>query len=186
MFPLFFAAIPDEKQRTFMERVYLDCRTLMYARAFQVLRHPADAEDAVQTAFLALCKKIPLLQGMDCCTLRSYVVISVRNAAINMLRARKRRPEVLWGDEAFADSLLGGDADDAALAFIRQDSLAAAVRKLPEKDRALMEMKYLMGLTDEEIARRLGVQQNSVRSLLTRFRKRLYSLLKEGESDAQI
>lgn len=186
MFSIFFADIPDEKQRTFMERVYLNYRSLLYAVAFQVLRHPADAEDAVQTAFAALCKKISLLEGMDCCTLRSYVVISVRNAAINVWRARKRRPEVLWGEEAFADSLLGGDEDDAVLAFIRQDSLAAAVQKLPEKDRALMEMKYILGLTDEEIARDLGVQQNSVRSLLTRFRKRLYNLLKEGESDAQI
>lgn len=186
MFPLFFADIPDERQRAFMERVYLDHRSLMYAVAFQVLLNAADAEDAVQTAFAALCKKISLLQGMDCCTLRSYVVISVRNAAINVLRARGRRAELLFGDEDYADSLFGGDADDAVLAFIRQDSLAAAVRQLPERDRALMEMKYILGLSDAEIARRFGIKKDSVRSLLTRFRKRLYNLLKEGESDAQI
>lgn len=185
MFPILLAAIPDDRQRTFMEKVYLDHRSLMYAVAFNVLLNPADAEDAVQTAFEALCKKVSLLQGMECCTLRSYVVISVRNAAINVWRARKRRPEVLWGNEAFADSLLGGDEDDAVFAFIGQESLSAAVQKLPERDRALMEMKYILGLSDAEIARRFGVKKDSVRAMLTRFRKRLYDILKEDERDAQ-
>lgn len=184
MIPLLLADIPSEKERAFMEKVYLDHRTLMYAVAFKVLLNPADAEDAVQTAFFSLCKKISLLQGMDCCTLRSYVVITVRNAAINLWRARKRRAEVLFGDEGFADTLPGGGEDDAAFALIRQESLEAAVRKLPEKDRALMEMKYILGLSDEQIARRFGIKKDSVRALLARFRKRLYELLKEEESDA--
>lgn len=185
VFPILLAAVPDEKQRTFVERMYLDYHTLMYAAAFRMLRHSADAEDAVQTAFMALCKRIPLLQGLDGGTLRAYALISVKNAALNLLRARGRRAEVLWSEDAYTDSLLSTGEDDAAFALIQQDSLVTAVRQLPEKDRALMEMKYISGLSDGEIARRFGIQKNSVRMLLTRFRKRLYDLLKEGESDAQ-
>lgn len=182
---VFFPPTADEARRSFMERVYLSHRSLMYAAAYRVLRHHADAEDAVQAAFAALCKKTPLLQGMDGRTLRAYVAISAKNAALNLLRARRRRPEVPWGGEALADSLPGGDADDAAFAFIRQDSLTAAVQRLPERDRALMEMKYIMGLTDGEIAHKLGVRRDSVRSLLSRLRKRLHDLLEEDERGAQ-
>lgn len=186
MFPIIISAIADENQRTFMETVYLDYRTLMYAVAMGVLHHPADAEDAMQTAFCSLCKKISLLQGMDCCTLRSYVVISVRNAAINVLRIRGRKKELLCGEAEYLESLLPDPVDDAAFAGIEEDALTRAVRKLPEKDRALMEMKYVLGLSDKEIAQRFGIKPGSVRTLLMRFRKRLYNhLLQEDERDVR-
>lgn len=170
-----------------MERLYLTHQSSMYRTAMGILRHPQDAEDTVQTACLALCKKISLLMGMDCCTLRSYVVISVRNTAINLVRSREKKPELLWGEEEYLDSLLPAQEaeDDRLLAVADQDALNQAVLKLPQRERSLLEMKYILGHNDSEIAGVLGVRPGSVRSLLTRARRKLAEILKETDNEAQ-
>ncbi|NLG58001.1 MAG: hypothetical protein GX540_06285 [Clostridiales bacterium] len=80
MFPIILLTIEDERQRSFMEQLYLTHRSSMYRTAIEILRHPQDAEDVIQTVFLSLCEKIPRLMQMSCHTLRSYIVISTRNA----------------------------------------------------------------------------------------------------------
>ncbi len=170
-----------------MEQLYLTHESSMYRTAMGILHHAQDAEDTVQTACLALCKKISLLMGMDCCTLRSYVVISVRNTAINLIRSRDRKPELLWGEEDYLDSLLPVQEaeDDRLLAVADQDVLNQAVLHLPQRERSLLEMKYILGHNDSEIANALGVKPNSVRSMLTRARRKLAEILREQNHEAQ-
>lgn len=166
-----------------MEQLYLTHQSSMYRTAMGILHHPQDAEDTVQTACIALCGKISLLMDMDCCTLRSYVVISVRNTAINLIRSRERKPELLWGEEEYLDSLLPEqqDQDDRLLSIANQDALNQAVLRLPQRERSLLEMKYVLDRTDSEIAGGLGIKPDSVRTLLTRARRKLAELLKEND-----
>ena len=170
-----------------MEKLYVTYQSSMFHTAMGVLHHPQDAEDTVQAACMALCRKTSLLMEMDCCTLRSYVVISVRNTAINLIRSRKRNPELLWGEEEHLNGLLPEqeDLDDRLLAIADQDMLNQAVLRLPQRERSLLEMKYILEHTDGEIARTLGVKAGSVRTLLTRARRKLAEILKETDLEAQ-
>jgi RNA polymerase sigma-70 factor (ECF subfamily) len=180
---LFLAAIEDEDSRNFMVQLYLEYEAPMFRTAMGILHHQQDVEDVVQTTCLALSKKVPLLQTMDCCTLHSYVVISIRNTAINLIRKRERQQELLYGDDNTLAGLTRGNTmeDDQFMAFARRDALKQVIGKLPLRDRTLLEMKYILEQSDAEIARVIQVKPNGVRNLLTRARRKLANLLDERE-----
>lgn len=177
MIPIFILTIEDDSERAFMERLYLEQRASMFKAAMRIVHHKEDAEDVVQTACLSLCRKISLLRTLECNSLRSYVVISVKNAAINLLRSRGRKPELLWGDADYCDSLLGGQEDP--IFNFEQDLLNSAMMKLPQRERHLLEKKYVLQFSDEEIARDFGVKPVTVRVMLMRTKQKLRALVEE-------
>lgn len=181
MIPVFILNIEDDSDRAFMEYLYIEHRSTMFKTAMRILRHKEDAEDVVQAACLSLCKKISLLRTLECNTLRSYVVISIKNFAINLLRNRGRKPELLWGDTDYCDSLLNGQnavQEDPIFNF-DQDLLNSAIIKLPQRERHLLEKKYVLQFSDEEIAKDFGVKPASVRVMLMRTKQRLRTLVEE-------
>ena len=60
-------------------------------------------------------------------------------------------------------------------------ALADALPKLSERDRRLLESKYILGLSDKDIAKELDISPPSVRNYLTRARRRAYAMMK-GEN----
>lgn len=58
------------------------------------------------------------------------------------------------------------------------EALAHVISKLPERDKALLESKYILQLSDKEIAKELDLAPQSVRSFLTRARRKAYAILK--------
>ena len=58
----------------------------------------------------------------------------------------------------------------------------AALRELPDRQRAALLLRSNEGLAYNEIAEALGVSLSSVKSLIHRARERLQALLAEGRS----
>ena len=61
------------------------------------------------------------------------------------------------------------------------EALADMLPKLPEKDRMVLESKYILELSDEEIAKELNIAAKSVRSYLTRARRKAFAMMKGDE-----
>ena len=55
-----------------------------------------------------------------------------------------------------------------------------AIRRLPRRERDAMTLRYVLNLTDTQVADTLGIQAVSARALLSRGRKRLREMLAEG------
>jgi RNA polymerase sigma-B factor len=74
------------------------------------------------------------------------------------------------GEEGSASlgELISGEEDDQAAAEARV-ALAPVVRRLSERDRHILELRFFNGLTQREIADDLGVTQMQVSRLLTRI-----------------
>ena len=178
---LIFLLIEDDAQRSFMEGLYLDFRSKMYHTAHEVMGHREDSQDIINDTLLKLMDKIPLLMGLDCLALRSYVVISTRRTAIDLLRKRKRRSELLFGDDEFMDTIAssGADPDEGLLREADVSVLNAGLKRLPQRQRDLLNMKYILNLSDGEIAETYGIQPGSVPSTLSRARLALKEKIKE-------
>lgn len=178
---LLFLLIEDEAQRSFMEQLYLDCKSAMYHTAYRVTGQHEDAEDIINDALLKLMNKIPLLMTLERLVLRSYVVISTRRAAIDLLRKRGRRSELLFGDEDFMDTMASfdPDPDEGLLREADEALLSAGLKRLPQRQRDLLNMKYILNMGDREIAGTFGVQPGSVPSMLSRARRALKEMMKE-------
>jgi RNA polymerase sigma-B factor len=82
-------------------------------------------------------------------------------------------------DERSLASSLG--AEDTALAGIdRSLTLAAVVQRLPEVEREIVRMRFVEGLTQTEIAHRIGRSQMQISRLLARSLERLRGWVTEG------
>src|SRR5947209_2555187 len=82
-------------------------------------------------------------------------------------------------DERSLASSLG--EEDAALAGVERGlTLAAVVRRLPEVEQEIVRLRFVEGLTQLEIADRVGRSQMQISRLLARSLERLRSWVSEG------
>lgn len=177
----FLSLVEDEDDAAFMTALYQAHYRLMYAQALRVLRNPEDAQDAVSQAVIRLIKKIHLLRGLSCNKQEAYLVITVRNTAINFYHRRRARAERMDGRplEGVAERQeLGPEARAVDAAGVER--VKEAIRMLPPREKDALMMRYFQQLSDLEIAGALGIAPVSARALISRARKRLRNLLEEG------
>lgn len=175
-------ALPEEPgDRAFMLDLYERFERLMFSIARTYGREGDFPEEVVQESLVKLIGKVNLLRELSQKALAAYVAATTRNTAIDYIRARERRNTASLDDGAFSEQEaplppldeLMGDAE-------RGKRLAAALKKLTEADRILLEGKYLLEYPDETLAKQLGCRPASIRAKLTRARRRAFKLL-EGE-----
>ena len=138
------------------------------AFAERVLGDRAEAEDAVQEAFLKLWSRATSFDPAAA-KFTTWFYRVVLNQCLD--RKRKKRPERL--PEGF-DGVDEGESPAEAY----EESEAAAyvkskLRELPERQRSAIALCYYEGLSNKEAAEILGLGVKALESLLTRGRKRL-------------
>ena len=81
------------------------------------------------------------------------------------------------GSTSFADQL--GEEDEHLENLEYRASLAPEMAKLPERDRTILYLRFFKGLTQSEIADRLGISQMHVSRLLNRTLSHLRAAFEE-------
>src|SRR5262245_45253554 len=94
-------------ERTEFERVTLAHMDAAYNLAFWLLRSRADAEDAVQDAYLRAYRGFAGFRGGDA---RPWLLKIVRNVAFRKLGEHKRATNVISFDAAISDRVTGEPA----------------------------------------------------------------------------
>jgi len=176
----------DELARTESARVRAEEETLaalvseyagtLYRVSFSVLRNAADAEDAVQEAFLRVLKHRDTLDEVR--DRRVWLIRIVWNIVLDRKRRAKTRPET--DDVAELARVLpaeGLSAEDRAAAAQHHAQVLACVEKLPAKEREVLMLSAFEELTSVEIALVLGITESSVRSRLFRARNLMAGLM---------
>ena len=160
---------PEEKIR--FEQIYLKYRGLMYHVADSVLHNRQDAEDAVHNAFLRIVKQFSRFQNIPVKDLAPQIVVIARNEATSLLRKRK--------DEAPLEDQEGLAEPPESISDYH--ALVDSFARLPRTYRAVLEMKLLLGYSDEEIAAKLGLTKTAVSTRISRGRQLLRDIVeREG------
>jgi RNA polymerase sigma-70 factor, ECF subfamily len=115
--------------------------------------------------------------------LRAWVRIAAMRVAMNQLRGRKR--DMLVDDEAFFDVVVDGDDEERRQARARygaacSDALRDAFAKLTARERNLLRMHHLHGLTVDELAPTFRVHRATVARWITAAREHLLSETRAG------
>ena len=157
----------------------------MLAVARRLLGSDADAQDAVQEAFLSAFKSIDRFRESS--RLSTWLHRIVVNAALMKLRSRKRKPEV--SIETLLPSFLEDGHHSAmpeewkrgAQDMLESEETRAFVRgridSLPEDYRNVLLLRDIEELDTKETAELLGVTPNAVKIRLHRARLALRGLL---------
>lgn len=136
-----------------------------YARlclfAFQITGDKSLAEDICQEAFIRYWDRREGIAGSEA-AVRSYLYTTVRNASVSELRRGKIRKLYCEGREEDAVEEI-----TVVQAMIRSEVTAEihrALETLPSGCRQVVRMAYLEGMKNKEIASKLGVSLNTVKT----------------------
>ena len=148
----------------------------LYRVAYSVLRNTADAEDAVQEAFVRVLRhREQLVEVRDH---RVWLIRIVWNVVLDRKRRMKTRPET--DDVSEMARVLpskGLSAEEIAAAAQHHAWVLACVEQLPGKEREVLQLAAFEELSSVEIAAVLGITESSVRSRLFRARNLMAELL---------
>lgn len=181
MLTLILATAPTE-ERDYIVTLYKTYATYMYRIADRILKNKSiashDAEDAVQDAFVWICKhsgSIP--KGKDAKT-KAYLAVVAKNSALQICRKEKVQPTYLANDiddpedlnydipsvKDFSEELVGRLEPERALILVKQ---------LDEKYRDPIFLHYVVNMSVKDIANLQGVPVNTVRTQIYRGIKKI-------------
>ena len=157
----------------------------LYRMAWSVLKNPADAEEAVQDAYVKAFTAAAGFDGRSAYS--SWLTRIVINQALERRRVAARRAELFEQEgvaamddyrsrRAAAPVTHGSPEEHAARAqFARR--LEAAIAEIPDALRTVFVMRDVEGLSIEETAAVLDTPPATIKTRLSRARKRLQELL---------
>ena len=135
----------------------------VFRAALHVTGRPADAEDVLQTVFLRV------LSGRDhdeaAVRPAAYFRRAAVNAAVDLLRRRATHAETAYDDQA----------PHAAVepALLLKEQLRRAIATLEREDATLFLLRYVEGLSNQELADEFQLEKNNIAVRLHRIRMRL-------------
>src|SRR5947209_6690816 len=172
------------RDRDAIEHVITANNQRMFRTAWSILKHRAEAEEAVQAAYLSAFANIGSFEARS--SLSTWLTRIVVNEALGRRRAEKRRHRHLIEEgvavmDVYRETLMRGsqaDAPDAAIAReqIRQ-LLEKAVAELPDAFRTVFVLREVEGLSGDETAAILKLPVGTVKTRLFRGRQRLQQML---------
>ncbi|HZP60658.1 MAG TPA: sigma-70 family RNA polymerase sigma factor, partial [Opitutaceae bacterium] len=152
----------------------------LYVTALRILGDAREAEDIVQEVFLSLWNKSAAYSA-ERGTAFSWAVTLTRNRAIDRVRMRRRRGEIL---EQSAPADLGyewsSDATDCADSLVFKEKagqVRTALAALPAEQKQAVELAFFSGLTQQEIAAKLNQPLGTVKARIRRGLLRLREAL---------
>jgi RNA polymerase sigma-70 factor (ECF subfamily) len=151
---------------------------LLISVAVCVLHDRAAAEDCVHDVVLKMWNH-PELYDSRRGSLKTFLIVAVRNAAITRLRNAAKRVEI---ERSLGPALIE-DAPDIP-DYIERSRLAAALRALPDEQRKALTLAYFGHLTHHEIAERLDLPLGTVKSRIALAMRRLRTALPRFEDPA--
>ena len=157
----------------------------VYKLAIRMTGNEADASDVVQDTYVRAFRALRRFRGDSAFSTWLYRIAS--NCASSFLSRRSRQrcdalPEadVIVDDDPDQDPTLQAEASSLRLTIER------ALEQLPQRLRAVVELRDLEDLSHREIAERLGISESATKVRLHRARNTLRRLLPHAFDDADV
>ena len=138
---------------------------VVYALALRIIGQSADAEDIVVDSFWQVWQQAAnydVSRGQ----LRGWIVTIARSRALDRLRVIRRAPTVDSEEADNARRVLASDDNPEQETWEAEQSaiVGAALAALPKEQREALELAYYQGLSQSEVAARLGEPLGTIKT----------------------
>lgn len=146
-------------------------REIAFRVAYLITRNRDDAEDAAQDALVKAWRSLRRFRAGA--PLRPWLLRIVANEARNRRRGAGRRERLALRVAAASSGEAAPSPEEAAVATAERQRLLEALERLPDASRLVLECRYLLELSEQEVAAALGVRKGTVKSRTARALDRL-------------
>ena len=141
---------------------------MVYRMAYSMVKNPQYAEDIHQDVFLKYIMKRPVFESEE--HAKAWFLRVTINMAKNLWKTAWKQKVV---------SLFDNDMEELSEPVQENEELIEMIKQLPQKYRVVIHLFYYEELSIEEMAALLQEKPSTVRTQLTRARRRLKEMLKE-------
>lgn len=168
-----------EENRQFMLEFYEQYRGFLFHTAWKYSQSKGDCDDLIQDTMVRLLRNTATLRQLTHNQRCAYIHMTVRS--VYMDRVKSPRELELSVSDADMDRLSCDSARSSHDDWVDVKwDIEILKGRLSERDWRLLELKYIAGFSDWEIAAEIGCGPDSVRTLLLRVRSRAKELLGNG------
>jgi RNA polymerase sigma-70 factor (ECF subfamily) len=165
--------------RLAMQVLFARHHVRIFRFVLRLLRDEMAAEDVISDVFLDVWRQASRFEGRS--AVSTWLIAIARFKALSMLR--KRREDAL--DEKTAESI-EEPSDDPALAAEKRDKgekLRGCLAALSTEHREIIDLVYYHEKSVEEVARIVGIPENTVKTRMFYARKKLGELCRMAGID---
>lgn len=182
MLPVFMAMVESNHGKVLFDTIYCQYRKQMLVEAQKILQDDYLAEDAVQNALLGIARTVDDVHFPDCGGVRSYVLVAVRRAALDIREKEQKEDACAREMDLFITKTVPDKYNDIINRELLQE-LFAIIGKMPKDLQIVLFYAAVYEMSGVEIARLLQRPANTVNKWLRKARKMLReNCRKEGIS----
>jgi RNA polymerase sigma-70 factor, ECF subfamily len=145
----------------------------VFATAYRITGNAGDAEDVLQTVFLRLLRRGRNADPLE--KPESYLRRAAINAALDVIRSRQAEQTVPLPEES--SDLMPAAPEQMDFSGLRQ-ALSRAIAELKPRPAEIFALRFLEGLSNQEIAETLCISQVRVAVIVHRTRMQLRKQLR--------
>lgn len=165
------AALENDKQRNELAAFYEQYKNRFFNIAYSKLHNPAEAEDAVQEAFLRVVDNPNKFFEMSNQERVRFVDGIVRHVSVDKFKKKQKNNAVSIDD--IGDDIMSGtiSPEEKYITDASADELVQFVLTLPESQRQALFMYIHEKLSYSEISKILGISEDLARKRVSNARK---------------
>jgi RNA polymerase sigma factor (sigma-70 family) len=149
------------------EILYNRYANIMHRTCLRYLKNDTDAEDIMITGFVKVFSKIDLFDYRGAGSLEGWIKRIMVNECLMVLRKKKYERVSLDSVNNFLDNGIHVDSQ------LHAEEIFKVVQNLPNGYRTVFNMYAIEGYSHKEIGERLGINENTSKSQLSKARSSL-------------
>ncbi len=145
----------------------LPIKNRLFRFALGILGQAAEAEDVVQEVFIKLWNNRQQIANIS--NIEAWCITATKNLSIDKLRSKHQRLQPIAAGFDLQDQ--SANPYEAVVAHDVFDQVRNLMNGLPDKQRDIMQLRDIEGMSYQEIAEALSVPMDQVKVYLFRARK---------------
>ncbi len=162
------------------EQLYARYHAAISRMVANLVRNPADTPDLVQEIFAKVYFALDRVRPNS--PFRPWLYRIAGNHCLDYIRKRKRQPAWIDAESASAENTIPAEGATPAERVLAQDLVSKLFEGLKPRDRWLLVLKEVEGLTLEEISEMTGLGISALKVALFRARRRMQRRYQEMRS----